>query len=226
MARCQVQRFGILLLSEPNWQSTSSIHLPLMPSPSYRASASPSSPSVSVLKQGNNKVDDFFHNHGHSHSQRRLTRQRKLRHVSDEDLGFHSSHRFRSSPCSPDFARKLKSVLASAGSDHWSSSAVPQPLPLPEASLPRRPDSTSREGSGSPVWRWASLFFFSCELNLFKLMWLSPYLGIFYFISFLLLLLLLFFLPETCYLLLNIDMKLLISCIFRYWFWRCSRMIV
>ncbi|OMO74876.1 hypothetical protein COLO4_26442 [Corchorus olitorius] len=65
--------------------------------------------------------------------QRRLTRQRKLRHLTDDDLGifsFSCKDRPFSLPGSPVTARtKLRSP---DGLEHWSSSAVPKPLPLPE----------------------------------------------------------------------------------------------
>lgn len=144
-----------------------------MPSPSFRASVSApdcassypsqSSSSISDLKQGKCNDGDFFQNLGHSLAQRRLTRQRKLWHVSDDDIEFHFPQRSHSSPCSPDSSLKSNSSSASPGSYHWSFSAVPQPLPLPEATLARRPDSIAREGSCSPFWRW--LFFWQAQLN-------------------------------------------------------------
>ncbi|KAM3304829.1 mitogen-activated protein kinase kinase kinase 5 isoform X2 [Capsicum chacoense] len=76
---------------------------------------------------------------------RRLTRQRKLRHVSDDDLGLRRPNiqaliideRSKSLPCSPDSYAELDS---SSRSPHRSkSSAVPLPLPLPELNcLPRQ----------------------------------------------------------------------------------------
>ncbi|XP_020219286.1 mitogen-activated protein kinase kinase kinase 5 [Cajanus cajan] len=62
--------------------------------------------------------------------QRRLTRQNRLRYLTDEDAGLRSTI---SLPASP-----LPSFKSGSSSDHWSSSAVPQPLPLPESPLTRR----------------------------------------------------------------------------------------
>lgn len=64
--------------------------------------------------------------------QRRLTRQGRLRYLTDKDVGLHST---TSLPASP-----LPSFKSGSNSDHWSSSAVPQPLPLPDSPLTRRHD--------------------------------------------------------------------------------------
>ncbi|XP_038704973.1 mitogen-activated protein kinase kinase kinase 5-like isoform X2 [Tripterygium wilfordii] len=64
-------------------------------------------------------------------------RQRKLRHVTEQELGLQPGHRSCSLPTSPDSNRKPR-VLG--GSDHWSSFTAPQPLPLPDSSQIRRPD--------------------------------------------------------------------------------------
>ncbi|XP_027355560.1 mitogen-activated protein kinase kinase kinase 5-like [Abrus precatorius] len=65
--------------------------------------------------------------------QRRLTRQRRLRYMSDQDAGLGLHPTSSSLPASP-----LPSFVKS--SDHWSSSAIPQPLPRPDSPLTRRPD--------------------------------------------------------------------------------------
>ena len=81
--------------------------------------------------------------------QRRLTRQRKLRHLTDQDVGFEHP---RSLPDSPDISAKPKSPLG--GSERWSSSPSPQPLPLPELFPVRSPEFGSNYGQGrvgSPV---------------------------------------------------------------------------
>ncbi|XP_028209802.1 serine/threonine-protein kinase sepA-like isoform X2 [Glycine soja] len=67
---------------------------------------------------------------------RRLTRQRKLRHLTNQDTGFFHSDEFSFLPGSPEFR-------SHGGSDHRSFSALPQPLPLPEAPLTRRAKSIS-----------------------------------------------------------------------------------
>ncbi|MCD7469125.1 hypothetical protein HAX54_007942 [Datura stramonium] len=80
---------------------------------------------------------------------RRLTRQRKLRHVSDDDLGLRRPNiqaliiddRSKSLPVSPDSYADFGSGSRSPHHHrHWSkNSAVPLPLPLPELnSLPKQ----------------------------------------------------------------------------------------
>ncbi|XP_015884780.1 mitogen-activated protein kinase kinase kinase 5 [Ziziphus jujuba] len=130
-----------------------------MPSPSHRPSSSASSSSAaaaspsSSFKIGNGNVGIFTFNCEQSLNQRRLTRQRKLRHVSYKELGLHSEsdERSRSSPVSPDSSRKSRSPCAV---DHWSSSAMPQPLPLPGSSFNRKPpDSNPVDAAGTPFER-------------------------------------------------------------------------
>ncbi|PKI45460.1 hypothetical protein CRG98_034115 [Punica granatum] len=58
---------------------------------------------------------------------RRLTRQRKLRHATDDELGLSLS---RSTPVSPESTPKSRSPPGGVNR-RWST-AVPQPLPLPE----------------------------------------------------------------------------------------------
>ncbi|KAM7514192.1 hypothetical protein LguiA_003775 [Lonicera macranthoides] len=80
-----------------------------------------SSPSDSPLNSG-----------GSPCSRRRLTRQRKLRHVSDGELGLRPStgnDRSRSLPVSPNSGSRSPHKHKR---EHRSMSAVPQPLPLPE----------------------------------------------------------------------------------------------
>ncbi|GAU36142.1 hypothetical protein TSUD_316710 [Trifolium subterraneum] len=81
-----------------------------------------SSSSCSSLNQGGK---------GQSIQQRRLTRQRRLFYPSDnnqESEYFHSNE---------GVSFSLPSSPLRTSSDHWSSSAVPQPLPLPESPLTR-----------------------------------------------------------------------------------------
>ncbi|KAI4316747.1 hypothetical protein L6164_024695 [Bauhinia variegata] len=112
--------------------------------PRKSSSPLPSMPSlVSGIQQteGDSNADNFVHNMGQSLQQRRLTRQRKLRHLSPHDVGLHFTDTEPSSlPATPQSSRKS---MSPGGSDHWSSSAVPQPLPLPESPLTRRPESTT-----------------------------------------------------------------------------------
>ncbi|XP_015572286.2 mitogen-activated protein kinase kinase kinase 5 isoform X1 [Ricinus communis] len=84
------------------------------------SSSSPSSPPVSA------------------NNTKRLTRQRKIRHETQQDLGLQfSQDRLNSPPASPDSARKPRSPPCSSSS---SSPALPQPLPLPESHFTRRPE--------------------------------------------------------------------------------------
>ncbi|TYJ35102.1 hypothetical protein E1A91_A05G213700v1 [Gossypium mustelinum] len=71
--------------------------------------------------------------------QRRLTRQRKLRHLTDDELGlrFGDIHRSFSSPCSPDTPARMDSKSPER-LEHWSSYAEPKPLPLPEGFFNRK----------------------------------------------------------------------------------------
>uniref|UniRef100_A0A5B7BNT4 mitogen-activated protein kinase kinase kinase n=1 Tax=Davidia involucrata TaxID=16924 RepID=A0A5B7BNT4_DAVIN len=108
-------------------------------------SSSSSSPSDSPLKQ-DSKDNSFFKNWGGSGSgsKRRLTRQRKLRHVSGVGLGLQLSDQSQSLPVSPDSGSRSPSNLG-----HWSASAVPQPLPLPDdRSNSRLPKEGPSRGEG------------------------------------------------------------------------------
>ncbi|XP_031279229.1 mitogen-activated protein kinase kinase kinase 5-like [Pistacia vera] len=85
--------------------------------------------------QASGNAGNFLQSPGQSspNTIRKLRRMRKLRHATDDELGLSSTD--RSSPSS-GLTRKSRS------SDHWSSFAVPIPLPLPESSVLRRPDSS------------------------------------------------------------------------------------
>ena len=73
--------------------------------------------------------------------QKKLERKRNFRHVSEQDLGLDFNDRPHSPLADPVSAEKS---LSPGGADHWSSVAVPHPLPVPESLLTRR-----RESSGS-----------------------------------------------------------------------------
>lgn len=115
--------------------------MPLPRKPSSSPSPLPSTPSSNSPSAGaNGNAGNFLYRRGQSFlHQRRLTRQRKLRHLSDYDVGLQFTDD-SSLPASPHSSLKSRS---SGGSEHWSSSAVPQPLPLPELPLTRRPESTA-----------------------------------------------------------------------------------
>lgn len=109
-----------------------------------------SSSYVSAPKHDDGNVGNFVENSGQSGINRRLTRQRKLRHVTDQDLGLGSPDP------SPDSTRKSRS----SPTEFWSFSAVPQPLPLPgDYSLTRRSESTGQAAHfGSPKEANGSVF--------------------------------------------------------------------
>ncbi|CAK9178609.1 unnamed protein product [Ilex paraguariensis] len=105
-----------------------------MPSPKKSFSSSANSSSTSPESPLSESVKDssFLKNGRGSKGlrglNRKLTRQRKLRHVSDAELGLRVNHdRSQSLPVSPD-----SGVRSPRNVGHWSSWAVPQPLPLPE----------------------------------------------------------------------------------------------
>nr|POF12192.1 mitogen-activated protein kinase kinase kinase 3 [Quercus suber] len=111
-----------------------------------------------ATRNDNGSVGKFVENSGKSHIlDRRLTRQRKIRHASDRELGLRSRSSDAcgsSDPHRPDSTRKSRTPSGTEfESEHWSLSAVPQPLPpLPaNFSLTRRSESTGQAGHpGSP----------------------------------------------------------------------------
>lgn len=90
---------------------------------------------------------------GQSIQQRRLTRQKRLCYPNDQDVG----ESFNSTDVAVSFSLPTSPYRTS--SDHWSTSAVPQPLPLPESPLTtRRPD---HHVAALPFSRWSfNLIFF------------------------------------------------------------------
>jgi len=97
----------------------------------HKASSSSSSSSSSSPSDVNASNWDKNRGRIQSFTQRRLTRQKKLRHVGEQEIGLQGS---------PHSSRKSRSP---GESEHWSISAVPQPLPLPELPSSRRPESTA-----------------------------------------------------------------------------------
>ncbi|KAK2660402.1 hypothetical protein Ddye_006935 [Dipteronia dyeriana] len=97
------------------------------------------------------KDGNFVGNRGQSSfTNRRLTRQRKLRYVTDVELGLSTVDRPHSSTSPPGSSRKSRSAT---GPCHWSSAPLPEPLPLPELKFLRRPKSSGSNpghGLGSP----------------------------------------------------------------------------
>eukprot|EP00258_Populus_trichocarpa_P034280 XP_024450299.1 mitogen-activated protein kinase kinase kinase 5 isoform X3 [Populus trichocarpa] len=108
------------------------------------SSSMPSYPSVSSPKDDSNNfhgtAGNSWNTRGQSFMQKKLERQRKLRHVSDQELGLNLNltDRPSSPPADPDSAKKSWSP---GGADHWSSVAVPHPLPVPESLLTRKRES-------------------------------------------------------------------------------------
>ncbi|ESW32812.1 hypothetical protein PHAVU_001G019100 [Phaseolus vulgaris] len=84
----------------------------------------------------------------HQHAPpRRLTRQRKLHHLTDHDIGFFSFH---SANSSSSFSLSPE-PRSHAASDHRSFSSLPQPLPLPVAPSTRRAWSVGPGSSHPPL---------------------------------------------------------------------------
>ncbi|KAG2663801.1 hypothetical protein I3760_16G049700 [Carya illinoinensis] len=141
-------------------------------STSSSSSLKSSSPSVSAPTPGDGAFPKRL-GQIQSFTQRRLTRQRKLRHASDRDLGLQLSEgSYLSLPGSP------KKSHSWGEPEHWSCSAVPQRLPLPELSSSWRPESTAlnsgharlgspKEGSGFSLGR-------SCQTSAFSSPVVSP----------------------------------------------------
>ncbi|XP_022879928.1 mitogen-activated protein kinase kinase kinase 5-like isoform X2 [Olea europaea var. sylvestris] len=116
------------------------------------SSSSSSSRSNPPLKGKSKSSNDIFKNSSNKNNGqgKKLTRQRKLRHATDDELGLRSAvfnERSQSCPVSPDscsaWGPESESHTPSrADIGHWSKSAVPQPLPLPESnSQPKLNDS-------------------------------------------------------------------------------------
>ncbi|KAJ6335160.1 hypothetical protein OIU78_011908 [Salix suchowensis] len=123
----------------------------------------PSSPFVSSPKDSSSNCHDTAGNSGNtrgqSFMQKKLERKRNFRHVSEQDLGLDFTDRPHSPPADPDSAKKS---LSPSGTDHWSSAAVPHPLPVPESLLTWRRESSvltqghlgsSEEGPGHVLGR-------------------------------------------------------------------------
>lgn len=113
-------------------------------------SFSSSSSSSATTSPSNSPRKDYL--------KRRLNRQRKLRYVTEDGLGLCP----QSTPVSPDDGSESRSP------HHWSKSAVPLPLPLPELiSLQRNCNSSSptkegpSRGAGDPSSPPVSRYFFS-----------------------------------------------------------------
>ncbi|KAK4429062.1 Mitogen-activated protein kinase kinase kinase [Sesamum alatum] len=112
--------------------------MPFLWSALSSSSSSSSSGANRPLKGKSKSSNDIFKNTGSEEQKRKLTRQRKLRYATDDELGLESGV-FRdgseSLPVSPDSGSGTvsgpRTPTHHAGGCHWSKSAVPQPLPRP-----------------------------------------------------------------------------------------------
>ncbi|KAK4771003.1 hypothetical protein SAY87_031535 [Trapa incisa] len=103
-------------------------------SPMSRMNSSPDSPSLPSPAGTQASALVMMGERRHSFPERRrLTRSRKLRHATDDELGLghlRSPCLSRSMPVSPESTPQPRSPPG--GAEGWWSTAVPQPLPLPE----------------------------------------------------------------------------------------------
>lgn len=134
-------------------------HESSFPLPSTSSSISPAAVKHTGA-DANANAGNYLNGGGQSFLQRpRLTRQRKLRYLSDYEVGLHVSDD-SSLSASPQASLNSHSP---GGSEHRSTSAVPQPLPLPESPLTRQPESTGPNAGhvqlGSPSVEHLSLAF-------------------------------------------------------------------
>ncbi|KAL0288375.1 UNVERIFIED_CONTAM: Mitogen-activated protein kinase kinase kinase [Sesamum angustifolium] len=101
------------------------------------SSSSSSSSANRPLKGKSKSSNDIFTSTGSKEQKRKLTRQRKLRYATDDELGLKSAvirDGSESWPVSPDSGLGTVSGPRTphhAGGCHWSKSAVPLPLPRP-----------------------------------------------------------------------------------------------
>ncbi|GFP97516.1 mitogen-activated protein kinase kinase kinase yoda [Phtheirospermum japonicum] len=107
--------------------------------PTLWKALSSSSSSSSPLKGKSKSSNDIYKNTANQQEQKRkLTRARKLRHATDDELGLKSTAVDagpQSLPVSPVSSSSYGSGARTPGpacGGHWSKSAVPQPLPRPE----------------------------------------------------------------------------------------------
>lgn len=123
----------------------------------------PCSTSASSSSSSSAALRPEIHRSGSDvNSPRRLTRQRKLRYLSNQDLGgsYVVPEKSRSSPTSPEYSNRnsrspgadsipnSRSTICDSTRKSCSSLPAPQPLPLPESPmLNRRPDSVAKDNS-------------------------------------------------------------------------------
>ncbi|GAV87849.1 hypothetical protein CFOL_v3_31274 [Cephalotus follicularis] len=108
----------------------------------FSSSSLPSSPSAT---NDNGNAGNSVNHRGQSFIRRRLTGQRKLRHANDDEIGLPlNGLNSYSSPASPWNPR------SPGESEHWSASAVPKPLPLPERKRQSTGPNSGHGNRGSP----------------------------------------------------------------------------
>lgn len=132
------------------------LNRPMPSSPSQKPSATSTSTSSCALRP------EIHRSGSDVNSPRRLTRQRKLRYLSNQDLGgsYVVPEKSRSSPTSPEYSNRnsrspgaestpnSRSTICDSTRKSCSSLPAPQPLPLPESPmLNRRPDSVAKYNS-------------------------------------------------------------------------------
>ncbi|KZV54585.1 mitogen-activated protein kinase kinase kinase YODA-like [Dorcoceras hygrometricum] len=113
----------------------------------FSSSASSSSPANPSFK-GKSKSSNDILNSSRSYDQnKKLTRQRKLRYLTDEEVanGRSSLDGSQSCPVSPDSRSEQRTPPAT----HWSDSAVPQPLPLPDVPFQSKQINDTSHGCSS-----------------------------------------------------------------------------
>lgn len=142
-------------------------HLPVPPPSTFlnRPMSSSQSPcqKPSATSTSSSALRPEIHRSGSDvNSPRRLTRQRKLRYLSNQDLGgsYVVPEKSRSSPTSPEYSNRnsrspgaestpnSRSTICDSTRKSCSSLPAPQPLPLPESPMVnRRPDSVAKYNS-------------------------------------------------------------------------------
>ncbi|XP_073305499.1 mitogen-activated protein kinase kinase kinase 5-like isoform X1 [Primulina huaijiensis] len=108
---------------------------------SSTSSTSSSSPANPSLKSKSKSSNDMLKNSSSTCDQnKKLNRQRKLRYLRDDEVGQGRSSSLdgsQSCPVSPA-SELLPRTTPHGGFSHWSNSAIPQPLPLPEVAFQSR----------------------------------------------------------------------------------------
>lgn len=104
---------------------------------SSSSSSSSSSPANPSLKSNGKSSNDMLKNSSSTYDQnKKLNRRRKLRYLTYDEVGQGRSSSLEvSQSCSVSPHSESLPRTARCGGSHWSNSAVPQPLPLPEVAF-------------------------------------------------------------------------------------------